>query len=122
MLTLPQADLDTIRNKVVYVKSFTVSQKDMFDSILRVTGTKEADWSINKEPAHERYANGVAEMKQGSRDGFAKMLYTRIFYDDGNGDFETRRGVSNKLLGLPEEDIDEATKRAIKRSEQSPWS
>lgn len=122
ILSLPQADLDTIRNKIVYVKSFTVSQRDMFDSALRVTGTKEADWTINKEPAHERYANGIAEMKQGSRDGFAKMLYTRIFYDDGNGDFETRRGVSNKLLGLPQENIDEATNRAIKRSEQSPWS
>lgn len=94
----------------------------MFDSVLRVTGTKDADWTINMEAARERYANGIEEMKQGSRDGFAKMLYTRIFYDDGNGDFETRRGVSNKLLGLPEEDIDEATKRAIKRSEESPWS
>lgn len=121
ILSLSQQNLDTLRNKTVFVKSFTISQRDILESVLRVTDTKEADWHITKEPSEERYTNGVSEMKQGDQLGFVKMLYTRIFYPDGNGDFETNKGVINELLGLPKEDIDEATKAGIKRFYDNPW-
>lgn len=103
------------------MKAFTVSQRDMLESILRVTGTKEDDWTINKEATHERYSSGIKEMQEGKRIGFAKMMYTRVFYPDGCGDFERNKGTLNSLLDLPEEDIDEATKAAIERSEKSKW-
>lgn len=103
------------------MSSFTVSQKDMLESALRVTGTKEDDWIITKEPAQERYSSGIKEMQEGKRIGFAKMMYTRVFYPDGSGDVEHNRGTLNTILGLPKEDIDEATKVAIKRSKSSTW-
>lgn len=125
LLSLPiqsESDcLEKFKNQVVYIKSFTVSQKDMLESALRVTGTKESDWTISKEPAAERWANGVKEMKEGDRMGFAKMLYTRVFYKDGAGNIE-HKGTLNALLNLPTEDIDEATKIAIERSKTDPWS
>lgn len=126
LLSLPiSADggacLDALRNKVVYVNSFSVSQQDMFESALRVTGTKKEEWTITNESSHERYANGNKEIQQGNRVGFAKMMYTRVFYPDGCGDFETGRGTLNEMLGLPEENIDEATERAIERSKQNQW-
>ncbi|TQS33286.1 hypothetical protein Golomagni_06376, partial [Golovinomyces magnicellulatus] len=121
ILSLSQPDLDSLKNKVIYVNSFTVNQRDMLDSVLRVTGTKEEDWQITKEPSTKRYTDGMAEMKQGDQNGFAKMLYSRIFYPDGNGDFEKSKGVVNELLGLPKEDIDEATKIGIRRSKENPW-
>lgn len=93
----------------------------MLQSALRVTGTKEDDWTIEKEPARERYATGIKEMKEGQRIGFAKMMYTRVFYDDGVGDFEHNKGTINNILGLPEENIDEATERAIERSKTPQW-
>ena len=93
----------------------------MLESALRVTGTKENDWTIKKEPAQERYSGGIKEMKEGKRIGFAKMMYTRVFYPDGSGDFEHNKGTLNALLGLPKEDIDEATKIAIERSKTSSW-
>ncbi|TKA29558.1 hypothetical protein B0A50_03571 [Salinomyces thailandicus] len=113
--------LENFKNKVVYVSSFTVTQKEMFASVLRVTGTKESDWKISKEPAVERYKTGSEAMKSGDHIGFAKMLYTRIYFPDGTGNFETNKGTVNALLGLPTEDVDEATKRAEKRSETDPW-
>jgi len=103
------------------MSSFTISQKDMFASVLRVTDTSASDWSITEEPVRERYATGIKQMQAGERIGFAKMMYTRVFYDDGVGDVESSRGTVNTLLGLPEEDIDEATKVAIERSKTSPW-
>lgn len=116
-----EACLERFRNKVVYVNSFTVSQRDMLASALRVTGTKEEEWKIMKEPAKERYATGHEEIKEGKRIGFAKMMYTRVFYPDRCRDFEHGKGTLNVLLGLPKEDIDEATKVAIERSKTSNW-
>lgn len=92
----------------------------MLESALRVTGTKEDDWTINKEPAQERYSSGLKEMREGKRIGFAKMI-SRVFYPDGSGDFEHNKGTLNGLLDLPKEDIDEATKTAIERSKTSSW-
>lgn len=94
----------------------------MLASALRVTGTTEDDWTITKEPARERYASGIREIQQGKRIGFAKMMYTRVFYPDGCGDFEHSKGTLNRLLGLLEEDIDEATKAALERSKTSGWT
>ena len=113
--------LERFRNKQVYVSSFTVSQKDMLDSVLRVTKTGLEDWKVTKEPAKERYAAGIEAMQKGDQMGFAKMLYTRVFYPDDSGNYEKTKGTSNKLLGLPRENLDEATEAGIKRSKEMTW-
>jgi len=114
--------LEHFKNQIVYVNSFTISQRDMFDSVLRVTGDKSEDWTINKEPARERYTSATKALQGGDRMAYVRMMYTRIFFDDGCGNFEARRGVSNEILGLPKEDLDEATARAIERADTDPWA
>ena len=111
-----EACLDNFKNKLIYINSFTVSQKDMLESAYRVTGTKETDWTITKEPTQGRYSSGIREIQEGKRSGFAKMMYARVFYPDGCGDFEHTKGTLNGLLNLPTEDIDEATRAALERS------
>ena len=114
--------LERFRNGHVYVGSFTVSQKDMLDSALRVTGTKMNDWKITQEPAEQRYKDGLEAMKKGEHIGFAKMMYTRVFFADDSGNFEKRIGTANKILDLPEEHLDEATKAAVERRKTvKPW-
>lgn len=115
-----EASLEKFKDQVVYIKSFTVSQKDMLESAFRVTGTKESDWKLTKEPSQERFTTGLQEIKEGKRIGFAKMLYTRVFYRDGCGNTD-HKGTLNSTLALPEESIDEATKIAIERSKTSTW-
>ena len=116
------ACLGNYRNNMVYINSFTVSQRDILESALRVTDSKEEDWTITKVPAQERYASGVAEIKESKRSGFAKMMFTRVFFPDGSGDFETNKGTLNEVLGLPKEGIDEATKVAVERSKLPQWT
>jgi hypothetical protein len=94
----------------------------MLASLLRVTGTKESDWEILKESSKERYESGIKEIQEGTRSGFAKMLYTRVFFPDGSGDFEHSKGVLNVVLGLPEENVDEATRVAVGRSKGPIWT
>lgn len=109
--------LDDWKNKELHIQSFFLSQKDMFASILKVSGDKESDWTIKYEPAQERYAAGMAMMKSGQRmQGFQQCMYTRVFYKDGSGDYSSF--LDNEKLGLPEESLEEATKRAIKMVEE----
>jgi hypothetical protein len=53
-------------------------------------------------------------MQEGDMAGFAKMMFSRVFYPDDSGNYEKIRGTSNKLLGLPKESLDKATEAAIK--------
>jgi len=100
-------------NKAIYISSFKVSQRDMLDSLHRVLGTNDSDWTISQEGSRERFDRGMAALKQGDRAGFATALYARVFFPDGNGDFESSRGLSNEALALPEENLDEATRRTV---------
>lgn len=99
------------KNEYLYFSSFLLSQRDMFESVKRVTGTTDSDWTTESQNHKERYDSGVKMLKEGNRLGFARLLYTRVFYPNGDGNYEDK--VSNDILGLPNENLDEATKRAV---------
>ncbi|KAF4629825.1 hypothetical protein G7Y89_g8318 [Cudoniella acicularis] len=101
------------KNKPLYISSFRITQRDMLDSIHRNIGTTDSDWTIEYEPSAQRYKDGIEAMKKGDRQGFAKAMYSRTFFPNGGGDFETSRGLANSAIGLKDDDLDEATKRAV---------
>ena len=98
-------------NKPVYLQSFVISQNEILESVKRVTGTTDADWTITKEDVHERYADGLKMVKTGNMAGFAKLLYARAFFPEDAGNHSDK--AQNKLLGLPDENLDEATQVGI---------
>lgn len=98
-------------HKGVYIKSFVVSQNDIFESVKRVTGTTDADWTVTHEATKKRYEDGLAQVRSGNMAGFSKMLYARTFYPDDANDVSAK--AQNELLGLPEENLDESTKVGI---------
>ncbi|RMZ84737.1 hypothetical protein DV737_g984, partial [Chaetothyriales sp. CBS 132003] len=102
------------KDKMVRVSSFIVSQKDMFESVKRVTTTTDKDWTIKYEPTKQRYEEGVKifDGGKGSRFGFVQLLYSRYFYADGSGNISSH-GLDNEKLGLPKEDFDAVTKIGI---------
>lgn len=112
------------KNKALYVASFKVNQRDMLDSLNRVLGTTDKDWTISYEPSAERYQKGLDSMKRGDRSGFAKAMYSRTFYPNGDADFESVHGLANDALGLPKENLDEATKRVVDMvtAGYNPWA
>ncbi|KAF9871975.1 hypothetical protein CkaCkLH20_10607 [Colletotrichum karsti] len=101
--------ISDFHNKTMFVSSFKISQRDMLDSIQRVTNTTDNDWRIYNEPTDERYKAGMREMDQGKREGFYKSMYARVFYPSGDADFES----DGDRLGLPTEDLDESTRYAL---------
>ncbi|KAF9243959.1 hypothetical protein DTO012A7_9454 [Penicillium roqueforti] len=98
-------------NKPVYIKSFVINQTEMFESVKRVTGTSDADWTITHEDSKKRYADGLTMVKTGNMAGFGKLLYARAFFPDDPGDCSAK--AQNELLGLPEESLDEATRAGV---------
>lgn len=102
------------RNKFVHFSSFRVSQKDMFDSVLRVTGEKASDWQQKTVDVKQWYQDGVERMQKGDMSGFGQLLYARMFYPESPVDFG-KQGIErdNERLGLPKESLDEFTKLAI---------
>ncbi|KAJ1547487.1 hypothetical protein HK405_005712, partial [Cladochytrium tenue] len=83
----------------------------MFASVLRVTGTAEADWTISHQSSTERFEEAREALRRGESQAFGTMLYARVFFPDGAGELRGRE-MSNKALGLPQEDLDEATRAA----------
>ena len=53
-------------------------------------------------------------MKQGRFGAFLKMLYSRMFLPPVDGHYQSRRALDNDILGLPVEDLDEATTATVK--------
>lgn len=102
-------------NDVFRISSFLVSQKDMFESVKRVTGTTDSQWEISYENSTDRYNNGVEAWNEGDIGGFVRYMYTAVFFPNSGGDYSTLKGLQNDVLGLPEEDLDEATKVGIRR-------
>lgn len=114
------ACLEDFKNQLIFISSFLLSQRDMLASLYRVTDTKESDWTITSEDAHERYHTGIEQMKQGQRVGFGKMMYTRVFWNEKDGvPGNVEHKVINDKLGLPKEDLDEATRRTVKRAAEN---
>ena len=103
--------LSAFLNKAVYIKSFVVSQNDIFDSVKRVTGTSDADWTVTHEATKKRYEDGLAQVKGGNMAGLSKMLYARGFHPDNPSNLSAK--AQNELLGLPIEDLDESTRVGV---------
>ncbi|KAL9605860.1 MAG: hypothetical protein Q9179_000970 [Wetmoreana sp. 5 TL-2023] len=87
--------LSQFRNGSIYISSFRVSQRDMFESVKRVTGTTDTD---------------------------SKITYGRMFFPTGDGDYQSSLGLHNDLLGLPAEDLDEFTAIGVRIGENGELS
>ncbi|KAM3519732.1 hypothetical protein NHJ13051_007305 [Beauveria bassiana] len=99
------------RNRPLFIKSFVASQRDMLDSLHKVLDTTDKDWTVEQVDAQRRYDEGK-KLLGGPEGylGFSHCLYTRAFFENGGGDYSDK--VVNEKLGLPEEDMEEATQRA----------
>jgi hypothetical protein len=110
--------LDNYKNKFAYIGSFTVNQREMLESVQRVTNTTEQDWKIEYRPIQEVNDEGMQRFQKGDFTGLMVVLYGRSFFKDNAGNTKLTRGLDSDKLGLPKEDLDEFTKIAVERSEK----
>ena len=61
------AYLAAIPNCSFYISSFRLSQRDVFESVKRVTGTTNVDWTITHESVKHHRKDGRAALQHGDR-------------------------------------------------------
>lgn len=105
-------------NKFVHVHSYTLNQRQMLDVVQKVTATTDEDWTIETPTAKSTWERGMAMLKGGDMIGFAIALYSRMFFDEQPGNLVKQFGLDNELLGLPTEDLEESTKKAVQMAEE----
>lgn len=119
LLSLPivgELSLQDFKNKNVYISSFYLSQREMLDAVQRNTGTTDDDWEITSESVEQVIEKAYEEFKRGDFRALVKMIYGGNFIPNGGNDYILTKETLNKKLGFLDEDLDEATKRAIEYS------
>ncbi|KAM0344162.1 hypothetical protein ACHAPU_007884 [Fusarium lateritium] len=118
---LPEDENDTsftlaqFQNKLLYLSSFYISQKDILASVQRVTSTTDADWDIKYESTSGRMDKGKAQAASGDFRGLVQTYYSFIFSPEGQKlNFQDK--LHNKALGLPEEELDEVVKDCVEKA------
>lgn len=98
------------RNKPLYISSFLLNQKEIFESWKRVSGDQDKDWTFEYEPSLERRNKGLELFQQkGEFRGMARAMFSRCFFPNGDGNYESKHGLANTTLVLPRENLDELT-------------
>lgn len=103
--------LSQYRNKFIRFESFRLTQRDMLNAICKATETSEPDWKITHVDVKEYWSEARKRFQEGDYKSFGQMLYSRMFYPDAPGAFDT---TDNEALGLPTEDYVERAQEALK--------
>ena len=97
-------------NKFLFVSSFTVSPNEILASLEKVTGEK---WTVNKASTSEAEKEGKEKLSKGDFSGIRALLARLMFGGDTGGNFENEPTLSNELLGLPHESLDQTCKAVV---------
>lgn len=110
--------LNDFKNQHAYVSSFYLSQREMLDAVQRETSTTDKDWEIAKEPVVAAYDQAREDFKNGNFRAAQTIIYAGNFIPNGGNDYIHTKETLNKLLSLPQEDLQEAAKRAVQYSKE----
>lgn len=105
--------LSQYANKYCYIASFLVSQRDLLDSFQRVSGTSDKDWEIKEQSTDSYIAESNELLKKGNYMGAVGSLYGTNYIEGAGGNYQDTKGLSNEILGLPKEDLDEVLKGVL---------
>ncbi|OBT51325.1 hypothetical protein VE04_08374 [Pseudogymnoascus sp. 24MN13] len=117
LLSLPDSKLSAFKNDFVYFSSFLVSQRDVFDSVLSATSTKESDWAIESESPDKAADAAKEAIQQGNRMGNVDLLFATLSRVGYGGDYEAK-AIGNNFLGLEQEDFNKVVKDLVEMMEQ----
>ncbi|ELR08546.1 hypothetical protein GMDG_03241 [Pseudogymnoascus destructans 20631-21] len=116
LLSLPDSKLSAFKNDFVYFSSFLVSQRDVFDSVLSGTGTKESDWAIESDSPDKAADAAKEAIRQGNEMGNVNSLFATLSMVGDGGDYEAKV-MGNDFLGLEQEDFDKVVKDLVEKME-----
>jgi hypothetical protein len=103
---------DQTANKYLYVASFTITQNELLAALQKATGG--AEWTVTRTTLDEKVKFGQERLQQG--DFWSALgpliLAAGVYSADSGSNFEPY-GLSNELLDLPKEDLQESVEKAV---------
>ncbi|KAH9883550.1 NmrA-like family protein [Xylariomycetidae sp. FL2044] len=105
-----QREHDT-RDRVLFVQSFCVSQRQVLRAVQRATGTGDADWAVMRYDADAFIAAEKPKADAGDHVAVENLVFALGVVD---GNWEEREGFAMELLGLEDEDLDQVVGRVVK--------
>ena len=116
----PRASLSHYANNFAYISSFLVSQDSLFTALQHATDTKESEWTVKHSTIAEWMQVCMEGMKKGDMRAGAGLTYAYYMGDDKGGNYEEKAKQDREVLGLQEEDLDEAVARAVEAGGAPP--
>lgn len=103
---------DQTANRYVFIDSFTVSQNDVVASLEKATGRK---WEREQVDAEEMKKMGLEKLSKGDFSGAMSLIrYINCVHGHG-GNYAEYRSTANKLLGLPQQTLDEVVEQIVSK-------
>ncbi|KAJ5716419.1 isoflavone reductase family protein [Penicillium malachiteum] len=105
---------ENTKNKAIFEASFTVSQRQVLETLERETGTA---WKVETMSSADAMKMATELDDKDYSDGLKLLVLMLLYADDANrgANFENF-GLSNELLGLPEESLAEVISRIVKKT------
>lgn len=119
LLSLPvtssnsRASLEHYTNNFVYISSFLLTQKRLFEAVKQATDTSDAEWSIRESSIDQRISTAKDKFAQGDVYIGLDLMYCYYIGEGMGGDYEAKAQEDRKVLGIEEEDLVEVVRATV---------
>lgn len=118
LLSLPDNELAKYKNQPFYISSFYITQREMLDSVQRVTKTTDSDWTIDNRDIVQVAQDCDEVLKSGTDiPAMVTKYYSSHFRQGFGGDYNHKLDLEG--FGLVKEDLDEVVKGVVDSVEKS---
>ncbi|KAK2604310.1 hypothetical protein N8I77_007253 [Diaporthe amygdali] len=113
VLGWPEDELAKLKNDWVFFSSFHITQREIWEAAMRVTGTKESDWTVSSEPSEDLIKELKQQIASGAGMAPAQRLLMVLTIGKGIGGDYQEKVVDYKRLGLQPENLDDVMKAVV---------
>ena len=103
---------EEVRNRLVYVQSFAVSQREIMNAVDKVTATK-GKWQVDDIESEPLMAELKERLERTGDPDLREELVAVMGMT--NSDWRKRKGFAMEALGLEDESLEEVVKRVLKK-------
>ena len=114
VLALPDSEFARYKNGYFYTASIHTTERELLASVMRATGTTEADWTVKEGDIDEAIAKGDALEE---KDPFAAMFvkFAPLHWKSGYGGDLSAKVEDLTRFGLESQDLDAITAQVLKK-------
>ncbi|EPS37129.1 hypothetical protein H072_9275 [Dactylellina haptotyla CBS 200.50] len=97
-------------NKFMYIGSFTTSQTEILQVLKSILG----DWTVEQASSADLVDIGREKVKRRDSTAIRPLVTAAMYHEKSGSDYEAELGLSNDLLGLTKEDLEQVIKETVK--------